>query len=65
MQHRTPSRNNLLNHQAMLERSLRDLTEGKKTDHLAEEELRLLVAGLEARLVAVRQALRAFGYDCR
>jgi hypothetical protein len=65
MQQRTPSRNNLLNHQAMLERSLRDLTAGKKTDHLAEDELGLLIAGLEARLVGVREALKAFGYDLR
>jgi hypothetical protein len=49
----------------MLERSLRDLKAGKKTDHLAEDELDLLVAGLEARLVAVRDALRASSYDFR
>jgi hypothetical protein len=63
MPQRKTKRRNLLRHQANLERSLRDFREGKKAGHLAEDELTLLITGLEARLLALGDALAATGCD--
>ena len=43
----------LLRRQAMLDISLRDLRAGKRADHLTEDELAMLISGIEARLIAL------------
>ena len=49
----------LLQHKTILERSLRDLLACKDTDHLAEEEMNQMVAGLRSRLATVCVALES------
>jgi DNA-binding transcriptional regulator LsrR (DeoR family) len=47
----------LLRHEAILERSLRDLVAGIKTSHLSDDEVSITIAGLHDRLSAIRGAL--------
>ena len=54
----------LLRRQAMLELSLRDLRAGKRVDHLTRNELVMLISGIEARLIALREALSAEESAC-
>jgi hypothetical protein len=49
----------LLRRQAILELSLRDLRAGKRVDHLTGDELVMLISGIEARLIALREAISA------
>jgi hypothetical protein len=62
--HRRFKRESLLRRQALLERSLRDLRAGKRVDHLTEDELIMLITGLETRLVTLSEAMSAKEGDC-
>lgn len=54
---RIPSRHALRWHQATILQTLADLRAGRKVDHLPQEEVAQLIAGLEQRLVEVNRRL--------
>ena len=48
----------------MLELSLRDLRAGTRVDHLTGNELVMLISGIEARLIALREDISAEESAC-
>ena len=50
----------LRRHQATITQTLADLRQGRKVDHLPEEEIALLIAGLEQRLAEINSRLREY-----